>query len=517
MRSGWSIESRRARAFTLSLFVAFCLSTGARTAHAQLQAAFREVAGGPVAPARIRVITENSEAWTLRWKLIESARSTIDTSYYIVGDDPFGRAFIGALAHKAQEGVRVRLLIDSRGSAFLTRSFAGLDVGQTMELVPGMQVTIYNPLSRSIFSNVSSRRRVFSSNHSKLLIIDGHTVLTGGRNVSRDYLASRQDLPRCFRDTDILIEGGQVPADARAFFDEAFSFRSRAVPPKTGLLRRALASLATRAEAAGVKSWSRRIPVFAAAYRTMAERLTGEDPGSPDVGTADMVRARAQLAPYSHLVPSASVETSGKWSGSVCLLGKRSLAAGGADEITGNLARLAGAAKRELIIQNPYVVLTPAGRTLLRDAARRGVQIVLLTNSATGSRGLDGALSQTAFQDDVSGLLSEVPGLKVYGALAPLHAKVFVLDGQVTIIGTYNLDALSEQVNAECVAVVDSPSFAEENRRRILADIAIAKPYAVRLGKDGRVHGVTGPGVARPPRLIKALDRFDLKKLAPVL
>ena len=41
-----------------------------------------------------------------------------------------------------------------------------------------------------------------------------------------------------------------------------------------------------------------------------------------------------------------------------------------------------------------------------------------------------------------------------------LHAKSMVVDGEITVIGTFNLDPRSANLNTECIVVINSPDVA---------------------------------------------------------
>jgi phosphatidylserine/phosphatidylglycerophosphate/cardiolipin synthase-like enzyme len=51
-------------------------------------------------------------------------------------------------------------------------------------------------------------------------------------------------------------------------------------------------------------------------------------------------------------------------------------------------------------------------------------------------------------------LQSEIDFTPVFG----LHAKSMVIDGKITVIGTFNLDPRSANLNTECMAIIHSES-----------------------------------------------------------
>src|SRR3990172_9061487 len=79
--------------------------------------AFSRAAGAPLITGnKLRLLkdaTENYPAWL---EAIRTARRTIHFESYIIHADETGRQFAEALAEKAREGVRVRLIYDWLGS-----------------------------------------------------------------------------------------------------------------------------------------------------------------------------------------------------------------------------------------------------------------------------------------------------------------------------------------------------------------------------------------------------------------
>lgn len=126
-------------------------------------------------------------------------------------------------------------------------------------------------------------------------------------------------------------------------------------------------------------------------------------------------------------------------------------------------------ASEEILIATPYFVPGPRViRSLLR-AARRGVRVRLLLPS-----------------------LSDVPlvrllGRSFYGSLLKkgveicemereiLHAKVMLIDGERTVLGSANLDQRSFHRNFEINGIIDSRAFGGQIRRLLLEDMADAR------------------------------------------
>jgi len=97
--------------------------------------------------------------------------------------------------------------------------------------------------------------------------------------------------------------------------------------------------------------------------------------------------------------------------------------------------------------------------TALREASQRGVKIIINTNSPKST---DSLLTQAIFNEEWNQVMKKIPSGKIFAAKGPskLHAKVFTFDGRYSIVGSYNMDYLSESINSEIAVLVDSTDFA---------------------------------------------------------
>jgi cardiolipin synthase C len=141
---------------------------------------------------------------------------------------------------------------------------------------------------------------------------------------------------------------------------------------------------------------------------------------------------------------------------------------------TDTLISLIKQAKKSIDIQSPYLITSKLGKDLFRNAVKSGVKIRILTNSLLSTDNLE---AFSGYQRDRKKLLET--GIRIYefrpdaaerykvmtGSLqaeinyAPifgLHAKSMVIDGKITVIGTFNLDPRSANLNSECIVVIHS-------------------------------------------------------------
>lgn len=125
----------------------------------------------------VKLITDSGQVFHEILSLIEEAKHRIDVCTYLFGSDSTGRSIIRALANKAEQGVRVRVLIDSYGSMTLPARF--LDP----ITLAGGHVLFFMPILKIPFQRGMNLR-----NHRKMLLIDEEIAVIGGMNLSADYM-----------------------------------------------------------------------------------------------------------------------------------------------------------------------------------------------------------------------------------------------------------------------------------------------------------------------------------------
>jgi cardiolipin synthase A/B len=132
-------------------------------------------------------------------------------------------------------------------------------------------------------------------------------------------------------------------------------------------------------------------------------------------------------------------------------------------------------ARRELVISTPYYVPDEAMQTGLCASARRGVDTTIIFPERNDSW-IVGAASRSYYGD----LLAA--GVRIFeyqGGL--LHTKSLTLDGEITLIGSANMDRRSFELNYENNILFYDPSLTGDMRQRQDSYIASAKPVTAEM------------------------------------
>jgi cardiolipin synthase len=138
-----------------------------------------------------KLYSNTQDAWEAMYADCEKATKTIDFEMYILGVDEIGKKFIDLFIKKAQEGVRVRLILDMVGSYSLYISRLPEELQRS-----GIEMIFFNPISPWRITNFTSN---FFRTHKKLLIIDREIVHTGGINIRDDM--------KGWRDSSVRLQG----------------------------------------------------------------------------------------------------------------------------------------------------------------------------------------------------------------------------------------------------------------------------------------------------------------------
>jgi putative cardiolipin synthase len=155
-----------------------------------------------------------------------------------------------------------------------------------------------------------------------------------------------------------------------------------------------------------------------------------------------------------------------------------------------------GRATGEAVVESPYFVIKSGGYAVLEDLHNRGVHVRVLTNSLVSTDAsyavaalyprigslADAGLTLSAYRGQPSpGQSSDIGG---GSARWGVHSKRGVIDGHTTLLGTYNVDPRSANLNSELMFVCrGQPGLAAD----VLASIAAREAMSGRVIERGRI------------------------------
>lgn len=125
------------------------------------------------------------------------------------------------------------------------------------------------------------------------------------------------------------------------------------------------------------------------------------------------------------------------------------------------------AARREILIQNPYLLPDDQAIAALEDAVKRGVDVRIMVPSDDAT---DSPIVQHASHHHFGTLLRR--GVKLYEYQPTLlHQKIMVIDGLWSCVGSTNFDDRSFQLNDEITVGFVDPAIAAQLRAAFAEDL----------------------------------------------
>ena len=149
---------------------------------------------------RYELITQDTEAYARLMEEIEKASISIELGTYVFSYDITTEKILKALTKRANEGIRVRLLLDvvgSLGSYIWQKNFQSLRDA-------GGEVGFFIPIMSRPFQGYINLR-----NHRKIYLFDRKRLLSGGMNLSDEYLGEESSTKR-WDDILYYLEGPAV-------------------------------------------------------------------------------------------------------------------------------------------------------------------------------------------------------------------------------------------------------------------------------------------------------------------
>jgi putative cardiolipin synthase len=403
----------------------------------------------------VYVLEDGANALVQRAWLTQYSEATIDIQYFIFSTDNVGLIACDYLVRAADRGVKIRILVDD------IMVDAELEDILMLDSHENINIKIYNPgvnLGKSIISKVGKFATDFRSAnqrmHNKTFIVDQKVAITGGRNIAEEYFDFDREYN--FRDRDVLLLGKTV-AVMNNSFNEFWESELSVDVIELAADDFVLNTAQDRFDA--LHSYACNPLNF---WSEIRQRISGF-PGTLHELSQSRKLLWVDSIQFISDEPGKNQDESGL---------------GGGGATTTALLDLVSQAKHSIDIQSPYLITTALSRDLFKAAVDRGVRIRILTNSLSSTDNLE---AFSGYKRDRAELLAT--GVEIYEfrpdaairkkimtsvlqkeiEFAPifgLHAKSMVIDNEISVIGTFNLDPRSANLNTECIVVAYSKEIA---------------------------------------------------------
>ena len=367
---------------------------------------------------RASVIEENEDALDWRLKLIAAATDSVSFVTYQFREGESTTRLAEALKQAAERGVKVKIIVDGFNDVL---RMEGKTFFRAVAAVPGIEMKIYNRPSLLTPWNCNARL------HDKYFIVDDLAYIIGGRNTHDGFLMENDTGLRNY-DREALVYNtahGSTPGDDPAsiyglidYFNEMWE-SDNVAPFRDG----------------GVEPTDRKI-------KKEYERWAEFADGLPTLSDPDAALSAATLSVDRVTILTGETGTKGK-----------------EPLIWNELVSLCAAAQERVLIQTPYILCSKDMYRDLETMVGSGATVTMLTNSILNTDNRFAPLDYLYHQDEI--LDTGVSILEFDGDYST-HAKTVLIDDDLVVIGSFNVDLRSTYMNTEIVAVIAGEEFQDQ-------------------------------------------------------
>jgi len=404
------------------------------------------------------IIKDGPAAFIIRAAFARMATKTIDLQTYIYSNDFSSRVLIGELKNAADRGVKVRILLDDYGTK---TDFADVLV---LNQHPNIEVKIFNAAknrSRLFYypQMLMDFNRLNSRMHNKLFIVDNIALVTGGRNVGRDYFFP--ETASNFSDTDVLFIGN-IAQHATASFNEYWNYHL-AIP--ASVFPKAKSKHAKQKLEYALEKLVRTSSREVRRYNTIISLAQHDF----KMKKFDFCWGYGQFLADPPSKVEMTMRQKENYRGKIIIA----------------VNKFWRQTMRSAYVSAAYFVPGRGGVDTMLKEEKSGVHVTIVTNSLSSTNAptvyakwekyrtklLTGGIDIYEFM-----LGERNPRKNVHdrerkrSCFSVMHSKTIVFDDHISWIGSFNLDPRSAYYNTENVAIFESAEFAEKLRNLIMTD-----------------------------------------------
>jgi len=437
--------------------------------HTLLGALVAETAPQDKTLSGVKLLADPGEAFRARFAIAGFAEKTLDMQYYLWKGDLAGQLLIWRVLEAAVRGVRVRFLIDDIFHPGRDESYALIDAH------PHAEVRVFNPMAnRGIARNLNFlayKKYLNHRMHNKIFTADNAVAVLGGRNIGNDYFGV--DTKANFFDLDVLTVG-QGAREAGAAFDEYWN--SKYAVPISVLHKKVYTEEDLKAQRKRLRESLLQLDALPYALSMeAAETLDHLKRWRDELIWSEAHVVVDPLERFEGQGESALVEYVQEW----------------IEEID-----------TEFLAESAYLIPSKQGLENMQKLTSRGVRVRLLTNSLMSNNHLTAHSGYMKYRKKMLEAGVELHELRADAALrehfrankkdsgvpAGIHTKSFVIDGQQALIGSFNFDPRSRDLNSEIGLVVSNREFAQQVVEQMNRNFHPENSYRLFLDENGKLR-----------------------------
>lgn len=365
-------------------------------------------------PDRAMILETNQSALEERIRLIHMAKERIVLTTFDMREGESTSDILSLLYQKAEEGVRVQILVDGISGAIRMR---GVPLFCTVAEHENIEIKIYNEL------NPALPWKAMGCMHDKYLIVDHLAYILGGRNTF-DYFIGNYLTEGISYDRETLIynteagNAGSSVYELYRYFEEIWNYKECSIYTGNGISEEKKKEVQTFLKGR-YQSLQKQYPRLFNDYDY--RQSTYETKGVTILANEKHIYSKEPIVFYE-------------------------------------LTELMKRAKKKVIIHTPYVVLDNYMSKTLAGVCK-SVPVTMMVNARENGDNIVASSDYTYHRSDV--LNTGISLLEYMGGVS-YHGKSVIIDDEIAIIGSYNFDMRSTYVDTELMVAIRSQSITSQ-------------------------------------------------------
>lgn len=393
-------------------------------------------------PERAAVIEKNPDALLERVRLIKNAKEEIILSTFAFHSDESGKIMMGALLDAADRGVHIRILADGFES---WTSMEGNAYFYALSSHENIEIKIYNR------ANPLKPWKMMGRMHDKYLIADGTAYLLGGRNTYNYFLGDFPGHKNYDRDVLVVCENPQKENSVSQLID----YFEHIWEQKECRYFHEKEKLAEK------KSVKKAVLQVEEDYRNY---LKEHEDSVNDTNYSDETFDTERIVLLSNPIHTGSKEP----------------------VVWYKLGELMKNARERVKIHTPYIICNEMMYHTWKEIADEVPEFSVMTNSVANNGNPFGSADYAKNRDKIMDT-----GIDIweYEGGYSYHGKSILIDDDLSVIGSFNMDMRSAYLDTELMLVIRSKEINQQLEegmmeyervsRQVLEDGTYHNPYDV--------------------------------------
>lgn len=368
---------------------------------------------------RAHVVEENMEALELRLRMAQEAQERIILSTFDFREDESTWDFAAALYEAAQRGVKVEIMVD--GISGLLR-MERKPFFYALSSHPDIEIRIYNTPNLLMPWTINGRM------HDKYMICDDKSLLLGGRNTFRYFLGDYDTDDRSY-DREVMIYNTDfINGTEKSVISQVEEYFS-------GIWDGPYMKVFHDDEGLSEKE---KVKACIEKLESRFPELKNQYPES--------------YGDYSYEEHTVAVQKTTLISGETGIYGKKPL-------VWDTMKKLMAAAENKVVLHTPYAVLDDTMEKGMKEISHNVEDFSMILNSVENG---DNVVASSDYRIHKKDIIQTGVQIYEFDGGDSSHGKSVLIDDDMAMIGSYNLDMRSTYMDTELMLAVHGEEFSQE-------------------------------------------------------